>query len=89
MLDTGLYKKDEIDRIYNDYQDSVKHIELDSNILAKIYDQDENGEEDDVMIQSARQDFKEDLLKKKILKAEHMAKIKNIEIQNQKIVDDK
>jgi len=54
MLDTGLYKKDEIDRIYNDYQDSVKHIELDSNILAKIYDQDENGEEDDVMIQSAR-----------------------------------
>lgn len=89
MLDTGLAKQDEIDRIYKDYQDSVKHIELDSNILAKIYDNDENGEQDDEMIQSARQDFKEDILKKKILKAEHMAQIKNIEAQNQKIVDDK
>jgi len=54
MLDTGLAKQDEIDKIYKEYADSIKHIELDSNVLAKIYDEDDNGELDESLRESAK-----------------------------------
>lgn len=87
MIDTGLATRAEVEKIQSDFRNEIKHIELDTETLAKIYD--EKDDQNDEMRESARLELREDMLKKKILKAEHMAEIKNIQAINKKVAEPK